>query len=71
MMKYQDDIAGTSFEKDIAPAVSTPTDAGNAVEQDTQFSTQQQSLDNPPPVLGGTRAWLQVLGGFLAFINIW
>lgn len=55
-----------------SPTSSPPSlDVDERREEKPQQLTTHQSLDKPSVPLGGARAWLQVLGGFFAFINIW
>ena len=49
------------------PSVSTE----DTPEPKEPAATADENTAALPVPLGGTRAWLQVLGGFFAFINIW
>ena len=55
-----------------ASPTSTEPEVEAAIGEDLQRSISRRSAASQNNVvLGGTRAWLQVLGGFCAFINIW
>lgn len=48
--------------------------AYNSQEKPNHVSQQQTELDPPAPPIapdGGSRAWLQVLGGFIIYFNTW
>jgi hypothetical protein len=36
-----------------------------------EITIQEATVSLPPPVDGGFRAWLQVVGCFLVFFNVW
>lgn len=63
----------SSLDANGSPASSptTPTENTDTRDERLRAPQQQQSNEELPVPLGGTRAWLQVVGGFFAFINIW
>ncbi|KAH9885567.1 MFS general substrate transporter [Xylariomycetidae sp. FL2044] len=56
----------------ITPASEAPTFEGLAPSHQNGGTTHGITIQIPsPPPNGGTRAWLQVLGGFMLFVNSW
>ena len=51
---------------------TSPASSSHSVsDKQLQAPATDQRLDAPAISQGGTRAWLVVLGGFFAFVNIW
>ena len=48
-----------------------PAGIGEALEKEIAIEEDVVSLPRPPVKDGGLRAWLQVVGCFLVFFNVW
>ena len=61
------------LDESASPASTPPSfESGSRGDKPQQeLPATHQEADKPAVPLGGRRAWLQVLGGFFAFINIW
>ena len=68
------DSAEVSPPRSPEKEASLPHSGNSDVPEAKETTLKQTAILNPDEQaipLGGQRAWLQVLGGFLAFLNIW
>jgi hypothetical protein len=56
---------------DVLKVVVQPAEMNENVSKEVAIEEDAVSLPPPPFKDGGLRAWLQVVGCFLVFFNVW
>jgi hypothetical protein len=56
---------------EASKAVEQPVEIDDAMNKEVAIEQDVVSLPPPPVTDGGLRAWLQVMGCFLVFFNVW
>lgn len=67
--KYSDDKADAHLHEELVGSPSTPSDASETEKSATSIAPAPPAP--APEADGGPRAWLQVVGSFLVFSNLW
>lgn len=62
----QDHLEKPALSEEASPAPTPQISDADSANGEKPAGVGQNDIP-----LGGTKAWLQVLGGFFAFINIW